>query len=209
MRIERVGENKIKVLINNDEAKAWNITVKNISDNTPEVQQMFRQAIRLAKESVDFSVDGAKLFVETLPICESGIGMLITRICSESELEEAVNNCSYKGRLKRTELKPLRREEVCGVYIYSFESFEAVCAAAGEMKNRYCGASTLYKLGDKFYICLIPAEPISRREAENVLSEFGIKQQNSHYMHGRLNEYGAVMIEENAFDVLDEYFCKC
>lgn len=210
MRIERINENKIKVLIDDVEAKERNITIKNICDNTPEVQQMFWQAIRLAKESVDFSIDGAKLFVETIPACESGIGMLITKVCSESELEEAVNNCSYKGRLRKSELKPMKREEtIQRKYIYCFETFDSVCAAAGELNDRYKGVSVLYKLNEKFYMYLIPAEPISQCEAEIVLSEFAVRQANGQYMHGRLNEYGTVMIENNAIEVLSEYFCKC
>ena len=210
MRIERINENKIKVLIDDVEAKERNITIKNICDNPPEVQQMFWQAIRLAKESVDFSIDGAKLFVETIPACESGIGMLITKVCSESELEEAVNNCSYKGRLRKSELKPMKREEtLLSKYIYCFETFDSVCAAAGELNDRYKGVSVLYKLNEKFYMYLIPAEPISQCEAEIVLSEFAVRQANGQYMHGRLNEYGTVMIENNAIEVLSEYFCKC
>lgn len=210
MRIERINENKIKVLIDDVEAKERNITIKNICDNTPEVQQMFWQAIRLAKESVDFSIDGAKLFVETIPACESGIGMLITKVSNDSELEEAVNNCSYKGRLRRSELKPMKKEEaIQRKYIYCFETFDSVCAAAGELSDRYRGVSVLYKLNEKFYMYLIPAEPISQCEAEIVLSEFAVRQANGQYMHGRLNEYGTVMIENNAIEVLSEYFCKC
>ena len=210
MKIERISENKIKVLIDDDEAKEWDISIKSISENTPGVQQMFWRVIRLAKESVDFSIDGAKLFVETIPACESGIGMMITKVSSESELEEAVNNCSYKGRLRRAELKPIRKEESKRKkYIYCFETFDSVCAAAGELNNRYCGVSVLYKLDDKFYMYLIPAEPISLCEAENVLSEFAVKQTNGQYMHGRLNEYGKIMIEKNAIEVISKYFCKC
>lgn len=213
MRIERVDENKIRVLIDDVEARERNITVKNISENTPEVQQMFWQAISLAKEYADFSIDGAKLFVETIPSCEDGIGMLITKVMNEVELETAVNNCSYKGKLKRTCLKPISGNTSNGAvkhkkYIYRFENFDSLCTAAGAIEGNFYGESVLYKLDGKFYLYILPAEPISLCEAENVFSEFAVRQANGQYFHGKLNEYGTVMIPEDALGVLCEYFCK-
>ena len=35
MKIEKINENKIKVLIDIDEAKEWNVNIKNIASNTP------------------------------------------------------------------------------------------------------------------------------------------------------------------------------
>ena len=42
---------------------------------------------------------------------------------------------------------------------------------------------------------------------EAVLGEFGHVVQNGQYMHGRLNEYGKLMIPRNAVGVMEEYFC--
>ncbi len=209
MRIERINENKIKVLIDDIEAKEWNITAGKISENTPEVQRMFWHAIRMAKESVDFSVDGAKLFVETIPSCESGVGMFITRVCSDSELEAAVNGCAYKGRLRRTELRPVRETAAKRrKYIYRFDSFDSVCAASGELCGRYRGLSVLYKMNEEFYLYMVPSEPVSLCEAEIILAEFAEKIPHGQYIHGRLSEYGSVMIESSAIEVLSKYFCK-
>lgn len=209
MRIERVDENKIKVMLDDIEAKERNITVKNISENTPEVQQMFWQAISLAGEYADFSIDGAKLFVEIIPPCESGIGMFITKVMNNDELEKAVDNCSYKGKLRRTRLTPIKDVSSWKrKYIYRFESFDSLCAAAGAIDGKFFGESVLYKLDDKFYLYILPEETISLCEAENVFSEFAVRQANGQYLHGRLNEYGSVMIPENALGVLCEYFCK-
>lgn len=209
MKIERINENKIKVLIDDIEAREWNITAGKISENTPEVQKMFWHAIQMAKESVDFSVDGAKLFVETIPSCESGVGMFITRVCTESELEQAVNNCAYKGKLKRTELRPVKEGALKKrKYIYKFDSFDSACAASGELCRRYEGISVLYKMEEKFYLYLVPADPVSLCEAEIVLSEFAEKIPHGQYIHGRLSEYGTIMIKEDAVEVLSEYFCK-
>ncbi len=208
MRIEKISDNKIKVLIDDSEAKEWNITFKSISENTPEVQEMFWTAIRMAEENVDFSIDGAKLFVEAVQDSDSsecGFGMMITRVCSDEELNCAIDNCSYKGRIKRARLNG--RQRIGKKYIYSFSDFDNVCLAAGEIYSMYTGISALYKCRDRFYLYMIPQNSALFEDTERVVAEFGTKIKNGQYMHGYLNEYGELMISENAIDVMAKYFC--
>lgn len=207
MKIEKISDNKIKVLIDDQEAKEWNISFKNISENTPEVQEMFWTAIRLAEKNVDFSVEGAKLFVEAVPGAEKeGFGMLITRVCNDAELQTAIGNCGYKGRLKKTELKYPQRKNG-RKYIFRFESFEAVCAAADVLADFYCGSSVLYKLSETFYLYLLPETPEVIWSVGRIMPEFGSRVKNGQYMLGRLNEYGEIFIAEDAVTVLKKYFC--
>ena len=207
MKIERINENKIKILIDDAEAKEWNITPKKISQNTPEAQKMFRCAIDMARESIDFSIDGAKLFVETIPFLSDGIGMLVTRVNNDKELNDAINNCSYKGKIRRSELRNTsERAKRQRKYIYRFDNFDNLCNAASELKNRFSGYSMLYKMDEKFYLYLIPSEAPSLCESDIILSEFAERVPNGQYIHGRLNEYGTMMIDRNAINVLNKYF---
>lgn len=207
MKIERINENKIKVLIGDEEAREWNLTLKKISENTPEAQRMFRHAIDMAKESIDFSVDGAKLFVEAIPSFTDGIGMLITKVCNKNELANAISNCSYKGKIRRSELTPpLQRHTPIKQSIYVFDSFESVCAGARVLSGRYKGVSSLYKLDERFYLHLAPSEALSLCEANTILCEFADRVQGWEYIHGKLNECGILLIEKNAIDIISEYF---
>ena len=208
MRVEKISENKIKVLIDSTEAKELNIDSSMLARNTPEVQRMFRMAIRIAEESADFYIDGAKLFVETIPSYTDGIGMLITKVCSEGELEEAVNNCSYRGVIRRNEIPSavtVRKKQL--KLIYRFSDFDAVCAAARELCAVYVGDSSLYKLEDMFYLYLAPSDAVSLMEADMILPEFAHKMEHGQFVHGRLNEYGELMIKHDAILVLTEYYC--
>ncbi len=208
MRIEKINANKIKVMIDNQEAKEWNISFKNISENTPEVQQMFWTAIKLAEKNVDFSVNGAKLFVEAVQGSEDdgyGFGMMITRVCNEDELNQAINNCRYKGKIKHARLKceeTVRDTKA----IYRFRDFDSVCYAVDEIYDIYEGSSKLYKYKSEFYIYLIPEESVDMKDIDTLISEFGFKVSDGQYVHGRLNEYGELMIAENAVEVMEEYF---
>ncbi len=211
MKIERINENKIRVHIDADEAKAWNVSFKMIAKNTPEVQEMFWSAIRQAEKDVDFSVDGAKLLVEAVPSPEDeGFGMMITRTCSEEELNDALHRCAARGRVRKTELKLQPRSSKRGVqrrFVYRFSDFENLCAAGELIGDVFEGRSTLYKCDDFFYLHLQPDAPAYFAETEHILSEFSVKQENGLFMLGYLNEYGEVMIEENAVSVIVDYFC--
>ena len=209
MKIEKISDNKIKVLIDDKEAREWNISFKNISENTPEVQEMFWTAIRMAEKNVDFSIDGAKLFVEAVQRCgtdDRGFGMLITRVRNETDLSNAINNCAYKGKIKQAKIT-YNRKSSSKKYIYSFCNFDNVCSAAGEIFDLYTGASSLYKYDGNFYLCLIPQNTALFADIEMTILEFGSKVKNGQYMQGRLNEYGENMITDNAVDIIAEYFC--
>ncbi len=209
MRIEKINENKIKVMIYGQEAEHWYISFKEIDANTPQVQEMFWKAMKLAEENVDFSIDGAKLFVEAVRgEANDGFGMMITRVVNQEELQQAIDHCQYKGTLKKSRVT-LRQTGYGKPYIYRFSEFENACAAAGELADRYVGDSVLYKLQSAFYLYLVPQEPETFLCTEMLITEFGEKVKNCQYMHGRLHEYGEVMIPKGAIEIMQEYFAMC
>ena len=206
MRIEKINENKIKVLIDMDEAKEWNVDIKSISSDSPAIQDMFRTAIKLAERDAEFYVNGAKLFVEAIPEKTDGFGMLITRVFSDGDLSRAIDNCSYRGRIKRTTLKAAPKHSVIGKRIFKFSDFENVCNAAEAIAKEFVGESTLFKLEEDYYMLLAPSDRLVMFDIEKIMLEFSDRQEKTLLSHGRLNELADVMIKENAVDVLAEYF---
>lgn len=207
MKIEKINENKIKVLIDIDEAREWKVDIKSISSNTPEIRDMFWTAIKLAERDAEFHIDGARLFVEAIPGKTDGFGMLITKVFSDSELNEAIDNCSYKGRIKRTKLRGVPAERsVIGRRIYKFGDFDNVCNAASAIARGFDGVSTLYKYDGDYYMLLAPDDRLRMLEIEKIMLEFSRRQERTLISHGRLNELGEVMIKDNAVEVLAKYF---
>ncbi len=207
MRIEKISENKIKVLIDTDEAREWNISAGNMASDSPAVQQMFREAIRMAEREVRFSIDGAKLFVEAIPGQTDGFGMLITKIFSDKDLDAAVANCSYRGIIKKRCLYPgSETGRIQGKRIFRFADFDNVCRAADAVHRDFRGESTLYKYDGSYYMLLAPDDINAMTGVEKVMLEFSDKQGKTLISHGRLNELGDVMIKSDAVNILVEYF---
>ncbi len=206
MRIEKISDDKLKVMIDGQEAERMNLSFHNISNNTPEAQKLLRIAIKMAEENVNFSVDGSKLFIEAVQEDDwDGFGMMITKVADEEELIHAIAQCNYRGTIKRSSLtiSAHAQDEKC---IFCFYDFENACMAADEIKNCFCGYSSLFKYQSKFYLVLTPENKDGFPMMETVLSEFGEKVENSRYMMGRLNEYGERMIAEHALQIMQEYF---
>ncbi len=207
MRIEKINENKIKVLMDTAEAREWNVDIKNISSNTPEIQDMFRTAIKMAERDAEFYVDGAKLFVEAIPGKIDGFGMLITKVFSDSDLNRAIDNCSYRGKIKKTKLSAGQiAQSIIGKRIFKFNDFENVCHAADAVSKEFSGISTLYKLCGEYYMLLIPSDRLIMLDIEKVMLEFSDRQEKTLISHGRLNELAEIMIKEDAVEVLSKYF---
>ncbi len=208
MKIEKINNNKIKVLIDEQEARENNISLKKISQNTPEVQEMFRIAIQLAEEKTDFSVEGGKLFVEAVQDeINNGFGIMITKVCNEDDLNDAINNCQHKN-INPASLKThiLKKASVVEKFLYKFSSFDNLCLATEYIFDIYSGKSTLYKYNDFYYLYLVPEGSSNICEIDSLISEYGSKVKNSLYLHGRLNEYGEIMIKEGALNILSRYF---
>lgn len=207
MRIEKIDENKIKVLMDTDEAREWNVSSSNMASNTPEIREMFMTALKLAERDAEFCIDGARLFVEAIPGHTDGFGMLITKIFSDSDLEEAVSKCPYQGTVRKRQLTfGAGGGKISGKRIFRFREFDDVCRAADAIHNFFEGESTLYKHAGVYYMLLIPENSSMMLRTEKIMLEFSDKQSRTLISHGRLNELADVMIRRNAVDVLIKYF---
>lgn len=207
MRIERVNENKIKVFINREDVRAWNVNIKKLTENTPEAQDMFWFAMKQAEQDVNFVADGAQLLVEAIPSATSdGFIMMISKIQDEAEFNEAAAR-GTRARIRPSDVRVKKKSKLAlPVYIYRFEDFEDVCVAARITAVRFYGRSALYKYGEQFYLYLMPFDNFSFFEVENILLDHAKKIPDPQMFLGYLNEHGTCMIPESAVELMTEYF---
>lgn len=205
MKIEKLNENKIKIIIDAADIRAWNVDLKNFTDNTPEAQDMFWHALKRAEQDVDFCVGKSQLMVETLPLADNGFVMMVSKLENESDIIEALGKTGR--RVKQTEIKIKRRSKAHSLLrIFMFEDFECLCDGAREICELYLGESRLIKYQGNFYLELIPKDSFGLFELENILSEFAAKVSKPLVLQGVLNEHGLVMMKENAVSLIAENF---
>lgn len=205
MRIERLDENRIKIVIGNDDIRMWNVDLKNFTDNTPEAQDMFWFALKRAEQDVNFTVGRAQLLVETMQLGEEGFAMFVSRLENETELAKALLKAGKQVR--RAELKTRRKSGGATLLrIFRFDDFEDVCRGVSEIRETYLGTSKLWKYNGDFYLELMPIDSFGIFETENILSEFSEKDKKPSFMQGVLNEHGKLMIGADAVAIISQNF---
>lgn len=206
MRIEKINDNKIKVVVNKEDVKIWNVNMKNLTDNTPEAQDLFWFALRQAEKDVDFKVGEAQLLVEALPSNTDGFIMIISKVDAKTSVIDLLEE-SGKMPCSAMEIKVKKRTRKAPlVNIFKFEDFEDVCKCMEQIKDIFSGRSSLYKYKDEFYLKIVPYDAMMFFEAENILTEYSKRVINPAIMEGILKEYGVAMIKEDAFETILAYF---
>lgn len=206
MHIEKINDNKIKVTVNKEDIKIWNVNIKNLTENTPEAQDLFWFALRQAEKDVDFKVGKSQLLVEAHPSNSDGFIMMISKVDEKTNVLDLLEESRKKAN-SHIEIKIKRRTQKKELLnIFRFEDFEDVCMCVGQIKETFMGQSALYKYNNGFYLKLAPYDNMYFFETENILLEYSTRVSESVITEGILNEYGTVMIKEYAVETIMTYF---
>lgn len=204
MKIEKLTDNKIRVIINSDELGCNNINVHSIMTKAIETQEIFYDILKKAEKEVDFQTDGCKLLIEAFSSLEDIIVFTITKFSPDN------NSKKKKLVVKRKSFDKMTGQTIC-----CFEDFDTFCEFCNAIKNvhrtdisKLAKHAILYAWKDSYYLVLknmnVKHEDISL--LYSILSEFGKLLSFSNSFEGKLLEHGKIIIKKNAIDVGIKYF---
>lgn len=204
MRIERVGENKIRIFVSYDDLEERDIDLDAFNYNSPETQELFWDLMEQAEIELGFEAQESQLCIEAVSDVDHGFVITITRIDEDNEFESIQK--FIKNRYKKKDLSVKKKTPaVCStLLIYAIDSFDDLCRLCSTINPIYAGRSKVYALDGAYYLVLDSFEGnISNQKMfESVLSEYGDKMSNVDFLEGYLNEYGRLIMAKNAV----EYF---
>ena len=203
MKIEKLTENQIRITLNIDDLNENNINLHSFMSNSFESQDLFYTILDKAEKEIGFKTDNYKLMIEALSVPGGNFVLTITRINQEQ--------LKTKKRLqsKRKELK--FNDEIL---IYKFKSFDDFCEFGNYLKLeapeflKNLKKSKLFKYNSEYYIVLdnlnlsIPEIKI----LQCMFLEFSEHVHNSKLFESMLNEYGELIISNNAINLVNKYF---
>lgn len=206
MHIEKINDNKIKVTVNKEDVKIWNVNMKNLTENTPEAQDLFWFALRQAEKDVDFKVGTSQLLVEAHPLNSDGFIMIISKVDEKTNVLDLLegNRKVSQGQMEIKIKRRTRKSQL--VNIFRFEDFEDLCRCTEQIKDTFSGHSALFKYREGFYLNLTPYDNMNFFETENLLLEYSKRVPASLITEGILKEHGTEMIKENAIETITAYF---
>lgn len=207
MKIEKLTDNKIRIILNTDELIEQNIDVKSLVNNTDVAQNLFKQILKRAEKEVGFVVADSKLLIEAYVSSEGFFVITFTKFKPDIKSQNAKNP---KLKVRRKSLYPN-----CANVIFTFDNFDEFCNFCTYINNSYkdkfnniAKRVVLYEYNNIFYLSLSNIN----NELNNIslfyasISEFGKLINNSSNLESKLVEYGKVIIKNNAIKNVIKYF---
>lgn len=196
MRVERLGQDKIRVFLSFDDLMERGIDKEDMWRDIPRVHELFNDMMEQAYEELGFEVSGP-VAVEVFALPAQGMVVVVTR-----------------GRTREQELTDEQEEELYELevtleesdqVVVEFDDLEAMVQAAHHsLPLTQSGMSRVYTYAGRYYLVLdnhTGAKIFDDFVA--VLSEFG---QTTTTTEAVLSEYGTVIFAEDGLAKLCQYF---
>ena len=206
MKIEKLTENKIRIIMNIDELAAKNIDIHSLSKTDAKSNSLFQIILEEAEKQVGFKVKNCKLLVEAFSTADDYIIFTLTKYKNELTPENSPKRLKFKRKSLTNSYKNA---------IYQFNNFEEFCNFC-----TYCHSSklgtlsglakivSLYEYNSLYYLVLsninITFKNINLFYTS--ISEFSNLVSSSGIMKSKLDEYGKIVFKNNAIKNGIKYF---
>jgi adapter protein MecA 1/2 len=200
MRIERVGENKIRIFVSYDDLEERDIDFESFNYNSPETQELFWDLMEQAEIELGFEAQESQLCIEAVTDVEHGFVITITRVEEEAEFESIQKFIKNRYRKKDLAIKKKTARVCSTLLIYMIDSFDDLCELCSHILPLFTGRSRVYSLEGQYYLVLSAVEGnvTNQKHFDSCLSEYADKMQNVDFLEGFLNEYGKRLVGDNA-----------
>jgi len=198
MRIERVGDNKIRIFVSYDDLEERDIDLDAFSYNSPETQELFWDLMEQAEIELGFEAQESQLCIEAVSDVDQGFVITITKMDDDNDFESIQKFIKNRYRKKDLTIKK-KTSSICSTMaIYSIESFDDLCFLASAIKPLYTGQSRVYSHEGLYYLVLFSVESnvTNMKKFESIMSEYSDKMTSVDFLEGYLNEYGKLLADD-------------
>lgn len=216
MRIEKINEDKLKIMFNEEELEENNITVHSFLAGSNEAQKLFLAILDIANEEFGFDIKNCNVSSETISFGNKNFVILITKkSLSASMPSKNIGTFSHYNLLNlvdydhTTSINPLSFQPPLNhdCIMYKFSTLDEVfnfCKFVNlelSIKNL---TNSLYKYNDDFYI-IIDMKKLATSQKElviNILSEYKEYIYLSMLSLDMFLEKSTLLLENNAIQSL-------
>ena len=209
MKIEKLTENKIRVIINDEDLEQNHTDLHTIMTKSLENQGLFLNILSKAEKEVGFYTENCKLLIEAFSTPDDMFVFTITKY-SENDFKDTLLNPARKLTVKR---KSVNISNSDSIYEFSdFEEFCKFCNCINNKKqfdmNKLSKHISLYLYNNTYYL-IVANININYKNIKifyNTISEFGKFVSNSSTFKTKLLEHGNIIIKKNAVSIGIKYF---
>lgn len=198
MRVERLGQDKIRIFLTFDDLTERGIEKEDIWRDIPKVHELFNDMMEQAYQELGFEVSGP-VAVEVFALPAQGMVVIVTRgktNPSAEKDEEYDEEDVYEMEVTLEE---------SDLIIYAFRDFEHLVEAAHRVNPLLTGGGSAYFHQGKYYLVLEEVELDQDRYNKliAILSEYGEATPITVYI---LEEYGKVVFSDDAVKEICKHF---
>jgi len=170
MRIEKLELNKVKVTLFSDDLRMFNIDVKKIMPDSPEVYEFLGEIMKKVRIETNFNPYDGQVVVEATPV-DDGLILMV------SKTEKVHRKIDPKKIKSIRAVKKMPKES-----IYEVQDFDEACKLIENCMDFIDGTTVLYNMNDKFYFVFAK---------ENLrIREFAKKLDSGYIFANVLKEHG-------------------
>lgn len=217
MKIERLGENQIRLTLTKSDLQARDIKLEDLMQHSSKTQTLFREIMENTLEEYDFMSDSASLMIEASPSGQDSITIVVTRITSKSDDGNITLDDSLFEKRNRNEkswrdeiLEETEEDEPMQLLVYSFKELDHIINFSLRVANNYKGTSSIYKVEGQYFLLINNEAYRDHSTNENllpyILQEYGEKYISNAHSSSYMLERGESIIELNAINVLADTF---
>ena len=206
MKIEKLTDNKIRIIIDLDELSEKNIDVNSLIKNNDKAHVLFQTILNEAEKQVGFKVQNCKLLVEAFSTTDGYVVFTLTKYKNEA----ISGNSSKKVRYRRKTLSTSYKNA-----IYKFNNFDEFCNFCECINNTenldiksLSKNISLYLYNDTYYLIIknINTSYQYRKTFYSIASEFLTPFSCSNSFESKLLEHGTAIMKKKAITKGIDYF---
>lgn len=201
MKIEKISDKKLKILLTNDDLKERNIKMAELAFGSDKTRELFKEMMNIATDEYDFDADDAQLMIEAIPVSLEAIVILVTKMDEEQKIVMQKKSKSKNNSVRKT------INDDC-LSIFEFNNIDDVSLVAKTLYGRFTGENYLFKKNGKYFLTLqndSKFDEITDSELEIIIGEYGKKHIVNPISRAYLFEHSELILNNPAIDILGEY----
>ena len=200
MRVEKLGDNKVRIYLSYEDLNDRGIDRDEIWQNGRRVQELFWEMMENAYEEVGFEVEGP-IAVEAFTMPTDGIVVIVTQLPSFSQ---AAGDRAPEEEADDLE-SGMATADLNEAFIFVFHDFEDVVRAAHSLRVHEGIGGSLYHYKNRYHL-YFDEEEINEDTYDmiwSILHEYGELSSTTKAM---LDEYGKLVMDGHAIDTITDHF---
>jgi adapter protein MecA 1/2 len=169
MKIKKISDDKVQIIITNQDLEDRDFKKWELMPLSPKVQELFQDLLDMAYQECGFEIeDDSQLLVEAYPLSIDSFVIVMTKVRPHLLDSAGIYTTLHDGD-EETELE---RVERTNRQVWAFSDLEICSQVCSRLIPDYIEKSSLYKFEDAYYLSL-EILPETQLDVEALLGEYG------------------------------------